>query len=249
MATTAPTAYILVPGPANAPDLAALALADSNGSLASVTTPWLLNSSGIYIPWPVTADGTPEVQLTGSLPGGSNLLGLIGSEIYDGNQWVALKSASALVDADAGDYSAAASPRLWNGSSYDRLYNNTQGTLLASATRTTSTASPLMTNFNAKGVQVQLTITGVPSTPSTGTGLAVVVRGQDVNGNAYNLNVTPSNVTAGGEYVYIIYPDSSGTTVQIQQSTSQALPRSWDVVVVVSTSDSYTYSLNYSLIN
>ena len=137
----------------------------------------------------------------------------------------------------------------FNGTTYDRMYNNTQGILLASATRTASTPTQIMTNFNSIGVHIQLNITGVPASPSTGTGLAVVVRGYDIIGNAYNINVTPSNVTAVGEYVYIVYPNSAGTTAQIQQSTSQALPRVWDTVVVVSTTDSYTYSLSYSLIN
>lgn len=64
---TAPTQYTDVPGPAGALSQAALVYQDANGSYASVTTPWVLNSAGIYVPWPVAADGTPEVELTGSL--------------------------------------------------------------------------------------------------------------------------------------------------------------------------------------
>lgn len=65
MATTAPTQYQLVNGPSGQPQLPALVYADSAGSLANVTTPWVL-SGGIYVPWPVGA-GTPQVALAGTL--------------------------------------------------------------------------------------------------------------------------------------------------------------------------------------
>lgn len=76
---TAPTQYTLIPGPST-PDPAqgALVVADGNGGLASIVTPWLLNSSGIYIPWPVSAGGHPQVDVTGSLPAGTAQLGTVG---------------------------------------------------------------------------------------------------------------------------------------------------------------------------
>lgn len=194
----------------------------------------------------VAASGSEIVQVSGSLPAGTNLIGSTYIQLAGGGLWDSVQAAG---DGILGGAVGWIGTSAYNGNTYDRVYNNTQGTLLASATRTTTTTSPIMSNFNARGIHVQLNITGIPSSPSTGTGLSVVVRGYDGDGNAYNLNTAPSNVTAGGEYVYIVYPASSGTTGQIQQSTSQALPRTWDVVVVVSTSDSYTYALNYSLIN
>jgi hypothetical protein len=202
-----------------------------------------------YEPSIVSATGNKIVELTGSLPGGSNLLGSVGTQVWNGVEWLVRETSSAMGDADAGNYSAGTSPRLWNGSSYDRQYNNTQGTLLASATRTSNAISPTMTNFNARGLQLQLNVTGVPSTPSSGSGLAVQVWGYDVGGNSYALNVQPSNVTAVGEYVYTIYPGASGTTAQIELSSSQPLPRQWAGTVGVTTSDAYTYSLMYSLID
>lgn len=65
---TAPNAFTFVPGPSGAQAQAALVYADANGSLANVTSPWVLGPSGLYLSWPVAADGTPEVELTGSLP-------------------------------------------------------------------------------------------------------------------------------------------------------------------------------------
>lgn len=75
----APTQYTLIPGPSTQdPAQGALVVADGNGGLASIVTPWLLNASGIYIPWPVSAGGHPQVDVTGSLPAGTAQLGTVG---------------------------------------------------------------------------------------------------------------------------------------------------------------------------
>lgn len=78
----APTQYTLIPGPSTQdPAQGALVVADGNGGLASIVTPWLLNASGIYIPWPVSAGGHPQVDVTGSLPAGTAQLGSVGIQM------------------------------------------------------------------------------------------------------------------------------------------------------------------------
>ncbi|WDL96951.1 hypothetical protein [Alicyclobacillus sp. ALC3] len=65
---TAPAQYILIPGSNGQPDYAALAYKDANGGLATVTTPWYINSSGLLVPAPTDAQGNPQVSPTGSKP-------------------------------------------------------------------------------------------------------------------------------------------------------------------------------------
>lgn len=62
---TAPSQYSLIGGASG--NLPALAYKDANGSFANVTMPWVLNSSGILVPWPVDSNNNPQVSLTGSL--------------------------------------------------------------------------------------------------------------------------------------------------------------------------------------
>ncbi len=188
--------------------------------------------------------GTPSVQLTGSsatLPVGGT-----GGEFYSGNVGSGLGDASPL---SATGMINAGLPFAFNGTNYDRNYNNTQGTLLASAARTSTTISPDATNFNAEGGFVSLLISAIPAVPSSGSGLQLTVRGRDASGNYFNLTTQTGLLNAVGLYVLAIFPSASGTTDQIIQSTSQRIPRVYDVVVSAPTSDSYTYSLAYSLIN
>jgi hypothetical protein len=66
-----------------------------------------------------------------------------------------------------------------------------------------------------------------------------------VSGNTYNLNAAPTAITAIGQSIYEVYPGTSGGNIQ---STSAALPRQWQVLVVHGDSSIYTYSVGYSLI-
>ncbi len=131
--------------------------------------------------------------------------------------------------------------------SYERVRNNTQGTLLASAARAAGTASPTMTNYNSRGVIVTLNVTAASGTG----GLLLNVRGFDpVSGAWYRLTPDPSSVIAIGLYTYICYPGNpSSFSGGPSGATSNPLPRIWYVNVYASDSSSYTYSIGYALIN
>ena len=204
-----------------------------------------------YEPSIVSATGNKIVELTGSLPAGSNLLGSIGSQIWNGIEWVVNESSSETGDGDAGYYFAAAAPRLWNGSSYDRQYNNTQGTLLASATRTAPTISPAMINYNSRYLLVYLDIT-----VSSGTGgLDVRLVATDPTASDEPALDAPlsTKVTATGAYVFAYALGlSDGGPISgsnIAKTTNIVVPRSWQVNVNTGDSSSYTYSVGYALIN
>ena len=120
---------------------------------------------------------------------------------------------------------------------------NRTGTALASGARTATATSEVFVNNEHKGIVVYLNVTAA----GAGGGLSVRVRGIDpVSRTALEINADPTDVTATGTTTYAIYPGhSAGAT----QSTSAVLPRLWDVVVNAANSDSYTYSVGYSLIS
>ena len=137
----------------------------------------------------------------------------------------------------------------YNGATWDRWRNNSQGTLLASGARTASILSPQQTNYNARGVIVYLDVTVASGTG----GLQVQVQAVDpVTGNRFLLNSAPTAITATGRYAYELYPGSSAAGAAgnqfVNQRTAAALPRIWLASVTHSDTSSYTYSLGYSLI-
>lgn len=136
----------------------------------------------------------------------------------------------------------------YNESNWDRVRNNTQGTLLASAARTTNTYSPTQTNYNARGVQV---IVNVTTASGTG-GITVLIKGVDpVSGSSYQMNVAPSAITAKGVYVFELFPGASTSPngSNIHQRTAGVLPRTWILEVLHGDSTNYQYSAGYALVN
>lgn len=121
--------------------------------------------------------------------------------------------------------------------------NNKTGVALASAARTATATSDTFTNTEHKGIVVYLRVTAA----GAGGGLSVRVRGIDpVSRAALEINADPTDVTATGTTTYVIYP---GASAGATQSTSGVLPRLFDIVVNAANSDSYTYSVGYSLIS
>jgi hypothetical protein len=134
----------------------------------------------------------------------------------------------------------------YNESTFDRVRNNTQGTLLASQARTIQTGSPIQTNYNAKGVILFLNVTVASGTGGLQPKVLIV---DPVSGNAIQYYADPGAITGTGLYAYVIYPGDNtpayGTTKQHVQT---ALPRTWQANVYVGDASSYTYSLGYALI-
>jgi|GEM_PF-2081880 len=184
-----------------------------------------------------------DATLTGSIPPGDNLIGAI--KVSDTN---AAEFAYVGTAGDGGDPIGMVTIDLlsgFNGSSWDRWRNNTEGILLVSAARTMAVSSPLQTNHNSRGVLVILSVTAASGTG----GLTLNIVGRDpVSSTDYNLNVNPTAVTAIGISVYALYPNASGTSIHVKQSTSLILPRTWSIYVSHADASSYTYSVGYSLI-
>ena len=222
-----------------------LAVQDANGSVAEAITPWVLNASGIFVPWPVASDGTPQVELNGSIPAGTNTIGAI--------QITGTGGGAAQVTSNVGDATAATNPSLntigyrmqYNDSSneWERLRGNTQGVLLASAARTAGVSSATQTNFNSASLVFFLDITAASGTG----GLTPFLNYTDpVSGNEWQTVFTGGPFTAVGFHVFLVSsyaPSSSGYTSALQV----AVPREWSAGVNATDSTSYTYSLGFAL--
>jgi hypothetical protein len=134
---------------------------------------------------------------------------------------------------------------LFNGATWDRRRGNLDLTLLASAARTATTASPDQTNHNNRGVQAILNVT---ANASAG-GIKLTVQGKDpVSGNYYDLTAAPTAVTTTGTFVYELCLGVGAASGGVTQRTSGALPRTWRVLVTHADASSVTYSVGASLI-
>jgi hypothetical protein len=133
--------------------------------------------------------------------------------------------------------------QLFNGSTWDMVRNNTQGTLLASQARTGTTVTPNQTNYNAKGVLVFLDVTVASGTG----GLTVYFEMIDpVTGKTAILNATPAAITATGSYMFELYPGNNAASNDVKQRTAGALPRVWNVKISHGDGTTYTYSVGYA---
>lgn len=123
----------------------------------------------------------------------------------------------------------------WNGASWDRERGNLEGTLLASAARTVSTASALQTNYNHRGVILELTVTSA----GTGTVSVFILSGTGAALAAY----AGTTVTT----TYVWYPGVIAADVTAVAKAG-VLPRSWHGSINKSDGSSWTCSLTYALI-
>lgn len=127
----------------------------------------------------------------------------------------------------------------YNGSTWDRPYNNTEVTLLASAARTTTQTSADIVCYNAKKLIVTLDMTVV------GTGsVTVSIDGKDsTSGKYYNI-LTGAAITTNSTNRYRI----GETLAAVANSVAQDyLPRVIRIVVTANNANSATYSVGYVL--
>lgn len=190
-----------------------------------------------------------------------NSIGLIGSErLYTKNAttgvWSGLSSISTGLNTDTNltatntTLYTSSFPLGFNGTSWDRIRNNMEGTLLASLARTASTSSAIITNYNGKGVIVYLNVTVAPvGTETLTVQLKYVDPTSSVNSLPISFMVTPSTSTAG-MYMLLCYPGASETPENQANNVTYdfVVPRRFQITVAHSGASSWTYSLGYSII-
>jgi len=144
----------------------------------------------------------------------------------------------------------AAHKYVFNESTWDMWRNNTEVTVLASATRTTSGASSDQTNFNARGVIVVVDITAVSGTFATGEGLKLWIAAKDgTSGKRFAISPVIGPYTASGLYHILIYPGTTDTAARITAENDIPLPRTWNVTYdITGTNPSFTFSVGASYI-
>jgi hypothetical protein len=141
----------------------------------------------------------------------------------------------------------------FNGTTYDRWRNNSEGTLLVPAVRSTNTTSPLQTNHNAKGVMLHVNITAAPNSAST---LIIWIRAIDPVANSGNFGVMATLITAAGSTLQsgtiqriVLYPGATASpAIANFLLVSAPLPRRWDCYVNHNGAGNWEYSVGYSLI-
>lgn len=134
-----------------------------------------------------------------------------------------------------------------NGSTYDLVQNNTQGTLLASAARTGPTQLANQINYNAKGIILTVNVTAFAGTsPSLTFQLQII---DPVTGLTFPLAPASTAITGNGQYIYIFYPTPITTPPGTVGTFQGPLPRLWSAYFnITGTTPSFTYSVGVSYI-
>lgn len=195
-----------------------------------------------------TTPGVYEVNCRGMTTVYANITAWTSGAVTVVGQAQALPASDQLV-ALAG--SNAINEQAYNGTTWEPIYNNTTGTLLVSAARTISTSSPNQTNRNSKGVIVTLNITVASGTG----GLQVQVYGYGASGEALGyMSPEPSSpITTTGRFMFIVYPGTTSGSLagagNMIWGINAPLTRTWYAHVTNSDASSYTYALDYDLIN
>lgn len=131
---------------------------------------------------------------------------------------------------------------VFNDTGWDRLRNNTEVSLIASAAYTATQSSADQTNYNARGVMICLDVTAIVDTPS----ITIQIEGKF--GDKYEkLLLSDAAVTAVGVHSYAVYPGITASD-DVVEASSLPLPRTWRVTITHADTDSITYDINASYI-
>jgi len=142
-------------------------------------------------------------------------------------------------------HSADASGRLvvvpirYNGATWDRIRNNQEVTLLASAARTASTNGTDQTNYNHRALVVVVDVTSITATPSITPTLQIK---DSISGDYVTVWTAAAPLTATGEAAYLFVP--GGAAGSYTEAVNLRLPRTWRLRVTHADADSITYSVS-----
>lgn len=162
-----------------------------------------------------------------------------------------LPAAAALSDALANPTSpvVGAAALQYNGATLERQRGNVAVGLWNGAggdgARTTTFSSADQTNYNARGLMVNLKTTVVPGTDT----IQLRIGSRGAYGAGLLLYASAAFAT-GGDRVFIFYPgvDPSYVAQAVTEVKSLIIPRVFTVSVQHSGSGSFTYDLSYSLV-
>jgi hypothetical protein len=128
--------------------------------------------------------------------------------------------------------------QLFNGTTWDRFYNNQEVTLLANLARTTTQAGTDIINYNWKKLIVCCTILNAGSGSIT-----ISIDGKDSSNAAYYNILTSAALTANGTYRLRIGEMLASVANQVAQDY---LPRIIRITATANNTNSVTYSVGYN---
>jgi len=131
-------------------------------------------------------------------------------------------------------------PHSYNGSSWDRLRNNEEFIILASAERTATTVSASLTNHNHFGVVIWFDVTA----HSGALIMTPQLRYPNLAGAADDLIQAFSTVNSVERQIYTIAPHNRTDPVGIDGAVESILPRTWTFRVAHDTADAVTYAVH-----
>lgn len=227
------------------------------------------NTSGVFVQGPVAAGaaaaGNPlaiggrDASGNSQFIGGSNLgifaqgavasgaaIGTAGNPLViaasDGslvNQLIAANPSSDAAASSSGTLRVHAFNSVFNGTNFDRVRNNVDATLLASAARTTTQTSADITTFNAGAITCILDMTTVGTASVT-----LTINGKDPASGKYYLLLSGAAVTTNSTNVYVVDPTIPAVA---NVSAQKRLPRVIQIVCTANNANSGTYSIGYTL--
>ena len=123
----------------------------------------------------------------------------------------------------------------------DRVYNNVEATLLASAARTATANSADQTNYNGAVLSIFCDVSSITDTPS----ITLSVDWKDsISGDYEPIWTATTAITATGEYVYLLGMGGSGSAGDYDEAVNIRIPRTWRLTVTHADADSITYSVS-----
>ena len=131
-------------------------------------------------------------------------------------------------------------PEIYNGATFDRVRNNYEETILASAARTATTTSATFKNYNARGLIINVHVTANPGSETLAPRVDATLA---PGGSDMAVLGSPPNITGNGLAVYPIYPGMADTGSAYNDFQAGVVPRSFQVRIVHSASGSWTYSV------
>ena len=134
---------------------------------------------------------------------------------------------------------------LFNGTAWDKVRNNVEATVFASAARTTTTNSADQTNFNRRGARFFLSVTAASGTTPT---LNVKIQTKDsIAGDYVDLpGAAFTEKTGVTNDELTVYPGIAETA---NETVSDVLSRTWRAVATIAgTTPSFTFSLSVAYV-
>jgi len=212
----------------------------------------LVDSSGNpIITVPFQFDDTDKLAVSlyaknsaaGDMPVLTDTVGNVATSLFEkgGSDSIRIKSLSADNQSASDNGLVTRSNGLMlNGTTWDRVRNNEEITLLASAARTAQTDSADQVNYNHQGMILFVDVTVDAAAGAITPNIAVK---DPVSGTAKVIWTAAAAIAATGQFVYMLLPGAADAGSYTEQK-ELAVPRDWFFRMTVADADSLTYSVS-----